>query len=246
VKKIAAYLIQKRGFEDVNRLHGGINNYVRFIKTQQQNSSPDNTLNPLNLDSSPGKSDSEKSVLRSTFIGKNFNFDARLENNHDTLRVTDNVLGKCHICKKLDDTYRNCANPTCNLLFIACEECSIQRHGCCSDHCEKFLSLPEHEKLKLVRNSTGPKKQFIGPRSHVSGFESHGESGLYRTGSGSHLSQHVPGYEKENVVQKRFFFRNYRNSFLCPNSKELHMVSTNFHSILSSHIPHSLFNNDLL
>eukprot|EP01125_Pyxidicula_operculata_P019794 TRINITY_DN7207_c0_g1_i1.p1 TRINITY_DN7207_c0_g1~~TRINITY_DN7207_c0_g1_i1.p1 ORF type:complete len:310 (+),score=77.38 TRINITY_DN7207_c0_g1_i1:382-1311(+) len=31
-EKIAAYLIQKKGFKNVNRLEGGINNYIKYVK----------------------------------------------------------------------------------------------------------------------------------------------------------------------------------------------------------------------
>jgi UPF0176 protein len=51
--------------------------------------------------------------LTSRFKGKNFVFDERIAE-----RVTEDIVSKCHQCGNPCDTHINCANQTCDLLFI--------------------------------------------------------------------------------------------------------------------------------
>lgn len=69
--------------------------------------------------------------LEPKFIGKNFVFDDRLGE-----RITDDIISHCHRCGKKSDTHRNCANIQCHELFIQCEDCFKEMHGCHSDECK--------------------------------------------------------------------------------------------------------------
>ena len=57
----------------------------------------------------------------SLFRGKNFTFDKRLGED-----ITDEVLGKCHICGGPCSRYQNCAHASCNLLMLCCSNCASQ------------------------------------------------------------------------------------------------------------------------
>jgi UPF0176 protein len=72
--------------------------------------------------------------LESKFIGKNFVFDDRLGE-----RITDDIISHCHRCEKKADTHRNCGNVQCHELFIQCEDCFNEMHGCHSDECKAIL-----------------------------------------------------------------------------------------------------------
>lgn len=82
--------------------------------------------------------------LESKFIGKNFVFDHRLGE-----RITDDVIANCHQCGKPCDVHVNCANEACHLLFIQCDECAEQMHGCCSNECLDIIQLPVEEQKNL-------------------------------------------------------------------------------------------------
>jgi UPF0176 protein len=77
--------------------------------------------------------------LEMKFIGKNFVFDDRLGE-----RITEDIISHCHRCGKTSDTHRNCANVQCHELFIQCEHCFKETHGCHSDECKVIFeaSLP--------------------------------------------------------------------------------------------------------
>ncbi|MEL6673201.1 MAG: rhodanese-related sulfurtransferase [Bacteroidota bacterium] len=87
--------------------------------------------------------DVKEKGLKNKFRGKNFVFDERLGE-----RISDEVIAKCHQCGKPADTHVNCANVTCNLLFIQCEECAKAHEGCCSDECQDYIHLSEEEQLE--------------------------------------------------------------------------------------------------
>ena len=72
--------------------------------------------------------------LETKFIGKNFVFDDRLGE-----RITKDIISHCHRCGKKSDTHRNCANLNCHELFIQCEDCFNEMHGCHSDECKAIL-----------------------------------------------------------------------------------------------------------
>lgn len=78
------------------------------------------------------------------FIGKNFVFDERLGE-----RISDDVISRCHQCGEPCDTHTNCQNEGCHLLFIQCEKCAAEMHGCCSDECKNTVLLPDEIRKKL-------------------------------------------------------------------------------------------------
>jgi UPF0176 protein len=74
----------------------------------------------------------EREGLPSKFRGKNFVFDERIDE-----AITEDVLGQCYQCATAADSYTNCAEMKCNLLFIQCESCQKIKEGFCSDICQK-------------------------------------------------------------------------------------------------------------
>lgn len=78
--------------------------------------------------------------LDNKFKGKNFVFDERMSE-----RITDDVLTNCHLCGEACDVHTNCANKSCNLLFIECDACKTKLSNCCSESCQQIALLPEEE-----------------------------------------------------------------------------------------------------
>lgn len=64
--------------------------------------------------------------------GKLFVFDDRMA---VPLSEDSQPITECSFCHAPCDIYFNCANMDCNDLFIACEKCALEAHGCCSGHC---------------------------------------------------------------------------------------------------------------
>ncbi len=68
------------------------------------------------------------------WLGKLFVFDDRL-----VVPIADQetkVIGQCHHCTILYESYKNCANMDCNKLFICCAGCLKEFAGCCSKECQ--------------------------------------------------------------------------------------------------------------
>ena len=86
----------------------------------------------------------KKLGLNSKFIGKNFVFDDRLGEN-----INGEIISKCHQCGKPSNTHTNCANDDCHLLFIQCEECRNEYHGCCTNECKDIIALPKEQQIGL-------------------------------------------------------------------------------------------------
>lgn len=91
------------------------------------------------------KHEIEQAGEASKFHGKNFVFDGRMAE-----AVTDEVVGKCYICKSPADHYDNCKSDLCHALFIACDTCRTNMLGTCSEACKKVALLSEDEQ-KLLR-----------------------------------------------------------------------------------------------
>ncbi|PVU90950.1 hypothetical protein BB561_004646 [Smittium simulii] len=82
----------------------------------------------------------------SLFIGKNFTFDKRLGE-----PITSHVLANCHQCGTQNDTYTNCSNPRCNLLFIQCDPCRSKYNNTCgNDHCIQVVDLEKIKKEEAI------------------------------------------------------------------------------------------------
>lgn len=75
------------------------------------------------------------------YEGKCFVFDDRVAIPVDT---TENarVVGACHHCGETCDTYTNCINSGCNLLYISCDACVQQTENCCSAECQDIIKDP--------------------------------------------------------------------------------------------------------
>lgn len=77
--------------------------------------------------------------------GKLFVFDDRM-----TVPIAEEseteTCGRCHKCNHKAESYYNCANMECNLLYISCPTCLDQLKGCCSQKCGEGEKLrPYHE-----------------------------------------------------------------------------------------------------
>ena len=105
--------------------------------------------------------DVKEKNLNSKFIGSNFVFDQRLEE-----RITDDIISKCHQCRKLCNTHTDCLNQACHILFIQCEKCREEFKGCCSIECKDFAALPINEQRVLRKD---PEKVVSNTRDSASG-----------------------------------------------------------------------------
>ena len=77
------------------------------------------------------------------FKGVNFVFDERLGE-----RISEDVVATCHSCNKPYDMHKNCANNSCQILFIQCKSCAEKYNDCCSEECSNFIKLPKPEQLE--------------------------------------------------------------------------------------------------
>ncbi|KAG6976881.1 hypothetical protein JG688_00000906, partial [Phytophthora aleatoria] len=109
-EKVGAYLTQYKGISNVQKLHGGIVNYMRFLKDQRQAAVE-------------ARARSDDAVVEeiSLFKGKNFVFDQRCVGEvTEAEEVTDDVLGQCSQCGELCNHHTNCNNviDSCKQEFI--------------------------------------------------------------------------------------------------------------------------------
>jgi len=93
--------------------------------------------------------------LENNFLGKNFVFDERRGE-----RVSDEIVSNCHQCGAPCDTHVNCANESCHLLFIQCDDCKKQMNNCCSEECKEINALP-YEEQKSLRKGKGNSNQIF-------------------------------------------------------------------------------------
>jgi UPF0176 protein len=105
-EKFTAYLI-KKGFKDVNQLHGGI---IRYGKDPE--------------------------VRGRLFDGKCYVFDNRIRVRVNRTEE-DVVVGRCYHCGKPEDRLVNCANPECHRQYISCEACERKYQRSCSKACRE-------------------------------------------------------------------------------------------------------------
>ena len=98
--------------------------------------------------------------LENKFLGQNFVFDDRRAE-----RISPDVIANCHQCGNAFDTHTNCANESCHLLFIQCEECEETMENCCSDDCKAINRLPYPEQKALRKGKGNSNKIFKKGRS---------------------------------------------------------------------------------
>ncbi len=125
--KVGAFL-RSRGFTDVNVLEGGVNAYAKYAQEK---------LLPAQEPS--------------TFRGANMVFDNRV-----VMRVTDDVVSRCHHCGEECDRLRNCDLHKCDLLMVQCERCATAYRGCCSAAC-----ATEQHNLPVMRELLGENMQVV-------------------------------------------------------------------------------------
>ncbi|NJB85004.1 UPF0176 protein [Lewinella marina] len=105
----------------------------------------------------------EAQGLEKKYLGKNFVFDERLGE-----RITEDVVSRCHQCGRPSDRQLDCANTSCHILFIQCEDCADAHEDCCSEECRDFNRLPEDERARLAPGRTFNGQRFgkaMPPRS---------------------------------------------------------------------------------
>jgi UPF0176 protein len=77
--------------------------------------------------------------------GKLFVFDDRL-----TVPISNEeapVIGKCHHCDTASESYYNCANMDCNVLYLSCKKCLEEYKGCCCSECKEAPRLRAFQQL---------------------------------------------------------------------------------------------------
>ncbi|MEC8306892.1 MAG: rhodanese-related sulfurtransferase [Chlamydiota bacterium] len=65
-----------------------------------------------------------------------FVFDDRLVVSIDGKPGGKEVISHCIHCQEPSDRYYNCANMSCNALFLSCPTCAESLRGCCSSECQ--------------------------------------------------------------------------------------------------------------
>ncbi|KAJ1892741.1 hypothetical protein LPJ66_006165, partial [Kickxella alabastrina] len=101
---VAGALLKAEGYKSVKTLRGGVIAYGHHVRQPAEQSN----------------------AKQSLFRGKNFTFDKRLGE-----EVTEEVLAHCDQCGSPCDTFTNCANRSCNLLFIQCPACALKHQNTC-------------------------------------------------------------------------------------------------------------------
>ena len=104
--------------------------------------------------------------LENNFLGKNFVFDKRMGE-----RISDEIVSNCHQCGNPCDTHVNCANESCHLLFIQCNECKEKMNSCCSKECIDTIELSYDKQKYLRRGKRNTHKIFKKGRSNKLKFK---------------------------------------------------------------------------
>ncbi len=140
--------------------------------------------------------------LESQFIGKNFVFDHRLGE-----RITDDVVSNCHQCGAPCDVHTNCLNAGCHLLFIQCENCTIDMQGCCSQECVSVINLSEAEQKTVRKGVKNGNKIFKKGKSDVLLFRNSNENSVV-------INSNLPKITAKNEVKvKKVFIGNATHYF---------------------------------
>ncbi|KAJ2000651.1 hypothetical protein H4R26_004515 [Coemansia thaxteri] len=126
---IAGAILKSEGYSNVKTLQGGVIAYGKHVRSRTE------------------------SATSSLYLGKNFTFDKRLGE-----EVTADVLAKCDQCGGPCDSFTNCANKSCNLLFIQCEVCSQKHRQTCGDSdCIERAQMSHDE---LIKNRLPPRWNY--------------------------------------------------------------------------------------
>ncbi|GMF21440.1 unnamed protein product [Phytophthora lilii] len=148
-EKVGAYLTQYKGISNVQKLHGGIVNYMRFLKEQRAAAATGAAArSDSGSDAHASMENSETGSVEeiSLFKGKNFVFDQRCVGElTESEEVTDDVLGRCFQCGEPCNHHTNCSNTMCGGLILQCQNCSTNLMGACSAECKQ-----EYIKMKAM------------------------------------------------------------------------------------------------
>ncbi|RLN59715.1 hypothetical protein BBP00_00006365, partial [Phytophthora kernoviae] len=128
-EKVGAYLAQYKGVSNVQKLHGGIVNYMRFLKENKK----------AEAEARASSSDAVKIEEEvSLFKGKNFVFDQRCVGQlTESEEVTSDVLGRCFQCGEPCNHHTNCSNLMCHGLILQCPKCAANLLGSCTEACKQ-------------------------------------------------------------------------------------------------------------
>ncbi|TYZ69331.1 hypothetical protein PybrP1_000105 [[Pythium] brassicae (nom. inval.)] len=149
-EKVGAYLTQYKGIENVQKLHGGIVNYMRFLKESERDGAGAGAGSAGDVDANSNGTNESNAIatpstgpVQSLFKGKNFVFDQRCVAGsscggaeHMAEEVTPDVLGACFQCGEPCNQHTNCANLMCGGLILQCASCSSQYFSACSEACK--------------------------------------------------------------------------------------------------------------
>lgn len=97
--------------------------------------------------------------LPNRFKGANYVFDERVSE-----RVSDDVLSECDQCEVKCDSFTNCANVMCNLLFIQCPTCKAKMENCCTAECQHITHMSEEEQRALRKRQKSSTPQLYRKR----------------------------------------------------------------------------------
>ena len=86
-------------------------------------------------------------------------------------RISDEIVSNCHQCGNPCDTHVNCANESCHLLFIQCNECKEKMNSCCSKECIDNIELSYGKQKSLRRGKRNSHKVFKKGRSNKLKFK---------------------------------------------------------------------------
>ncbi|KAJ2162822.1 hypothetical protein GGF46_000386 [Coemansia sp. RSA 552] len=155
---VAGAILKAEGHTNIKTLQGGVIAYGRHVQERAAGG-------------------------ESLFRGKNFTFDKRLGE-----EVTSEVLSKCDQCGGSCDRFTNCANVSCNLLFIQCPSCAARhQHTCGNALCIERAQMPEAERAKRPLGPMWDYHQCIRPD------KAFGEDGIARPDNTSHNSNDNSG-----------------------------------------------------
>ncbi|GMF24772.1 unnamed protein product [Phytophthora lilii] len=145
-EKVGAYLTQYKGISNVQKLHGGIVNYMRFLKEQRAAAATGAAArSDSGSDAHASMENSETGSVEeiSLFKGKNFVFDQRCVGElTESEEVTDDVLGRCFQCGEPCNHHTNCSNLMCHGLILQCLKCATSMLGACSEGCkQEFIKM---------------------------------------------------------------------------------------------------------
>jgi len=101
--------------------------------------------------------------LENLFLGSNFVFDERRAE-----KISNHIISNCHQCDKPFEKHTNCANVSCNLLFIQCDSCKSKYNNCCSNKCMDINLLPLNEQKKNRKGKNNTNKIFN--KSRINNF----------------------------------------------------------------------------